>query len=516
MSSEFRRTLPARPDLGQQKKLAKELLRAFRAGDREAVARMRAALPDKTELSLADAQFVLAREYGFRSWRELVERIEQATADAKPPLERFREAVQRGDARQVRSLLRDHADVRAQVDAPIFAFDSPALVVASDEHPDVVDALLEFGADPNRRSDWWAGGFHPLHLLRGAAAERLLAAGAVPDACAAANLDRADLLAEMLARDPARVHERGGDGQTPLHFARSHTVADLLIDAGADVEARDVDHRATPAQWMIGDGAGSPRFALARHLVERGASADIFLAAALGLTARARAMLEADPSLLRQRTSEGEYAPKPPSAAHIYEWTIGGHRSPLHAAAKFGQLETLAAMERFATPVDRLLVACHRGDAGAAQAVIAEHPGIVERLGPLERGALTDEAWAANAPAVALMLDLGFDPGAVSLATHDGGTALHCAAWQGSAACVAAILRHEAGRALLEVRDLRHHGTPLHWCGHGSVHRGNPHGEYAEIARMLIDAGAVVTPEVAEWQGSDEFHEVVEDALRRA
>ena len=31
MSSAFRRSLPARPDLDQQKKLAKELLRAYRA-----------------------------------------------------------------------------------------------------------------------------------------------------------------------------------------------------------------------------------------------------------------------------------------------------------------------------------------------------------------------------------------------------------------------------------------------------------------------------------------------------
>ena len=69
MSSAFRRTLPAHPDLAQQKKLAKELLRAFRGGDREAIVRMRAELPDKTEISLADAQFVLAREYGFSSWR---------------------------------------------------------------------------------------------------------------------------------------------------------------------------------------------------------------------------------------------------------------------------------------------------------------------------------------------------------------------------------------------------------------------------------------------------------------
>jgi hypothetical protein len=64
------------------------------------------------------------------------------------------------------------------------------------------------------------------------------------------------------------------------------------------------------------------------------------------------------------------------------------------------------------------------------------------------------------------------------------------------------------------VHDPRFHGTPLHWCGHGSVNRGNPHGEYAEIARMLIDAGAHVAPDVAEWQGSDEFHEVIDEALR--
>ena len=179
--------------------------------------------------------------------------------------------------------MRDHPELRQRINEPVFAFNSPAIVAYAGDAA-MVDALLEAGADPNRRSDWWAGGFHPLHVVRGAAAERLLAAGAVPDACAAANLDRPDLLRAMLAEEPSRVHERGGDGQTPLHFARSRQVADLLLDAGADIDARDVDHRSTPAQWMIGDGAGSARWELARHLVERGASVDIFLAAALGLT----------------------------------------------------------------------------------------------------------------------------------------------------------------------------------------------------------------------------------------
>ena len=513
MSSAFRRTLPARPDLDQQKKLAKELLRAYRAGDREAVARVRAALPDEPSPSLTSAQFVLAREYGFASWRELRERIAQLAEERRPPLDRFKHAVQRGDARAVRALLERHADVRASVNAPIFAFDSPALVAVAGDHPALVDVLLEHGADPNRKSDWWAGGFHPLYSARGATAERLLAAGAVPDACAASQLDRADLLAAMLAEDSARVHERGGDGQTPLHFARSREVADLLLDAGADIDARDVDHRATPAQWMIGDGVGSPRFELASYLVGRGATADVFLAAALGLTDRVREMLERDPSLLRVRTGEGEYGQRPPSAQHIYQWTIGAHRSPMHAAAKFGQLETLAMMERYASPVERLLIACHRGDGDAARAVMAAHPDNMRRLDHVERAALTDEAWAANAVAVELMLELGFDPSAMSMTNHTGGSALHCAAWQGSLACVEAIVRRPAGVALLEVRDPMHHGTPLVWCAHGSEHRGNPHGEYGAIARRLIAAGARVEPQMLEWDGTDEVLAVLEEAL---
>jgi len=59
--SVFRRALPARPDVEQQKTLAKELLTAFRGGDAEARARIRAELPDKSRIALADAQFDLAR-----------------------------------------------------------------------------------------------------------------------------------------------------------------------------------------------------------------------------------------------------------------------------------------------------------------------------------------------------------------------------------------------------------------------------------------------------------------------
>jgi ankyrin repeat protein len=510
MSSPFRRTLPARPDLDQQKKLAKDLLRAFRAGDPQAAARMRAELPDKAELSLTDAQYVLAREYGFASWRELREQIEQRTIEQLSPIERFKRAVHDGDAKSLRAVLERHADVRAQIDAPIFSFDSPALVTISGDHLAAIDVLLEFGADPNRRSDWWAGAFHPLYGKHGAAAEHLIAAGAVPDACAAANLDRPDLLAAMIAEDPARVHERGGDGQTPLHFARSRAVVDLLLAAGADPDARDVDHRSTPAQWMLGDDPTSSRTELAAYLVERGASADIFLAAALGLTDRVQRMIESDPSLLRLRTSQGEYAEQPPSSYHIYQWTIGPNLSPLHVAAKFRRDETLTVIERFASPAERLLVACHRGDGDAARALIADRPDIMAKLDATERGALAHEAWLANVRAVSLMLELGFDPAARS---PNGGSALHCAAWMGSAECVDVILRYPASRALVDVRDPAFGSTPLGWCSHGSQNSKRRGADYVGVARLLIAAGARVEPRMLDEDLPDELHAVVEEAL---
>jgi ankyrin repeat protein len=517
MTSAPRRSLPARPDLDQQRKLARELLRAFERNDSGAITRVRAELPDKQRILLTDAQFVLAREYGFASWRDLKSHIDRVVQDAKPPLEQFRRAVQRGEVATLRRLLTRFTEVRAAINEPIFGFDSPALAAVSGRgNVELVDVLLEAGADPNRKTSWWAGGFHPLYSASGAVADRLIAAGAVVDACAAAHLDRPDILAELLRADPSRVHERGGDGQTPLHFARSRAIADMLLDGGADVNARDLDHRATAAEWMLGD-ADNPvksRLELARYLVERGASADIFLIAALGLTHRATQLLDADPSQLNLRTSQGQYDEQKPSSYHIYQWTIGPNLTPLQVASKFGQLETLGVMQRYASPAQRLLLACHRGDAKEARAIAVEHPGLVDRLGPDDRRALTDEAWTANAPAVRLLLELGFDPSVPGVSGPVGGTALHCAAWEGSAECVEALLSYDSGRALITVRDPNYQGTPLGWCAHGSTNCGNPRADHGKVARLLIAAGTVVEPDMLEWGGSDGFQEAIAEALR--
>ncbi len=396
-------------------------------------------------------------------------------------MQQLHDAMQRGDAAAVRTLFSQHAEFRPFINAPVFAFNAPA-IVAHANNLAMVEVLLEFGADPNVRSAWWAGPFHALHVATGAAAARLLAAGAIPDACAAAHLDDAALLEAMIAANPACVSERGGDGQTPLHFARSRGVIDLLLGAGADIDARDVDHRAAPAEWMLDRSRNAGRYALAQYLVERGAHADIFMTAALGLTDRARDLLQGNAALLDEQTSRGAYGEMPPSSFHMYFWTIGSNRSPLEVAAQFGHAETLAAMLPFATPVHRLRAACRRTDVDAARAVVREHPGLVASLSAQDQRAITDAAWDGDAPAVALMLELGFDPATPG---HDSGTALHCASWQGSAATVAVLLSAPQGRALLTVRDAHHNDMPLGWCRHGATH-GPRGGDHAAVETLLL------------------------------
>jgi len=408
----------------------------------------------------------------------------------------FRRAFEVRDATRLRALLTQHAAARAMIDAPLFPFDSPALAhFSGGDEVGLIDVLLEFGADPNLRTSWWAGGFHPLHGASPAVAERLIRAGAVVDACAAAHLDRIDLLRTILDAEPARVHERGGDGQTPLHFARSRAVVDLLLERGADIEARDVDHRSSPAQWMLERKPGAGRYDLARHLVERGATADVFLAAALGLTDRLRAMLEADPTLLDRRTGQDEYGAQPPSSYHIYYWTIGQNRSPLQVARQFGHREAAEIIRGFGGPKHRFLEACASARADEARRVLHAHPHVMGELTPADQRALADAAWAGDARAVELMIELGFDP---ATRGHDGGTALHCAAWEGSIACVEAILRDERGGGLVNDRDPNYGATPLGWCCHGAMHCGNPAADHAAVARLLLAAGAEPPDDIGE------------------
>ena len=56
-----------RPNIENLRKQAKTLLRDWQQGDSAAKERVAAIKPDKSDVSLQSVQFILAREYGFRS-----------------------------------------------------------------------------------------------------------------------------------------------------------------------------------------------------------------------------------------------------------------------------------------------------------------------------------------------------------------------------------------------------------------------------------------------------------------
>jgi hypothetical protein len=101
MAKQFHdRHFPVRPNLDQLKHQAKDLLRAIKQSDPEAVAELRKHHPtqgakaiDPASAKLADAQAALARSYGLANWPRLVTAC------------RMTDAIWRGDVEAVRSLI---------------------------------------------------------------------------------------------------------------------------------------------------------------------------------------------------------------------------------------------------------------------------------------------------------------------------------------------------------------------------------------------------------------------------
>src|SRR5256885_15705245 len=109
--------LPARPSLEQYRKQAKDLFKARKFA--EAIQRLKRFHPRLTKtteaeiadakLSLADAQWVIAREHAFESWPKFVKHI-QELARTDSPVSSFElavEAIVTGDVAVLSRLLRE-------------------------------------------------------------------------------------------------------------------------------------------------------------------------------------------------------------------------------------------------------------------------------------------------------------------------------------------------------------------------------------------------------------------------
>jgi ankyrin repeat protein len=401
------------------------------------------------------------------------------------PIELFKQAFANDDVRTVRDLFQRYPELKGKVNEPIAAFDAPAIAQARSR--EMLDALLEAGGDINAKSRWWAGGFGLLHGAAPELAAYAIQRGALIDVHAAARLGMLDKLRELVASDPSLMHARGGDGQTPLHFASTIPIAEFLVEKGADIDARDVDHESTPAQWMIRD-----RREIVRFLVQRGCHTDILMASALGDAELVRRHLEADPHCIHMRVS-GEYFHmiNPRAGGTIYQWTLGWYVSPHDVAKQFGHDDVFRLlMERSPAEV-RFVAACWNADRTTVKAVVEEHPELVSRLTSAYKRQVAHAARNNNVAAVGLMLASGLPVDALG---QHGATPLHWAAFHGNAEMAQEILRYNPP---LEQTDADFNGTPLGWAAYGSEHGwfcGT--GDYPGTVEALLKAGAKVPTKI--------------------
>ena len=268
------------------------------------------------------------------------------------PRAEFIEAVNEGDANRVKSVLTDNDELIEHIDEPWFAFDAPAVVfAASMVNRPLVEVLLDAGADIDVKSSWWAGETSALQHAAGVMlgynrelAEYLIERGATIDAHAAAGLDMAETLEALIRGNPDVVDVPGCDGMSPLHFAATPRIAELLLAHGADINLRDRDHYGTAAQWTM-----RRRPEVCRYLLEQGAEADVVLYCVMGDVERAKAEFEKNPDLLNLRINvkspKGYVIPtlKSPQieevpGGHVYAYQVGRTMPLLEIALQSKQM----------------------------------------------------------------------------------------------------------------------------------------------------------------------------------
>jgi len=300
--------LPVRTNLEQLRRRAKELLRDAKAGDPEALGRVRA-VGDR--LTVASAQLALAREHGFASWPRLKREVERREILTGRDLDRLRSmlsgepelaplklehwsdheqaaplgfmAMLRFDADRLglpRELPGTGAVAQALIDAgaPVDGDpddkETPLTTAASYGDAEVAKVLIDAGADVNARSAPDSGGVPGGSALLHAAVfgmtdvlDLLVEAGAevtsLEEAAAAGDVDG------WLTPEPdpqARIRA--------LVFAADHerlAVIDRLIDAGTPVDAFDEVWGRRALQVAAENG----RLASLRRLLEHGADPNL-------------------------------------------------------------------------------------------------------------------------------------------------------------------------------------------------------------------------------------------------
>jgi hypothetical protein len=480
------RGLPGNANFEQLKKGAKSFQRAVRAGDvgaGEVVCefhpRLSDAQPGSPELerfTRADAQLVIARQFGFASWPKLKGHLELVARYARSPhaqpvggalvddramvdeflrlacltygdddVERLRRArsmldehewlarasihtiAAAGEVQAARELLDRDSEQASLVGGPfgwqplLYLTYSRVSLGSGGSAVEVARLLLECGADPNA-GYLWEGLVPPFTALTGA----LGGGGAVPGHPEELALARLLLEHGADANDGQALYNRGWGPDLDEAWL------ELLFEFGLGTGDGG------PWRRLLGERQDSPR-----AMVE-----DLLMAAAAhGLTDRVRRLLA------RGVDPEGRGSCHP-----IYEG-----RSPVKEAALAGHMDVVsllvgagASWEHDA--VDELLAAAMAGNRDTVDRLLAADPDVRERAIDRRPDQLVRAAGQDSYEAVAVLIELGFDVNARSRTAP-----LHEAAMRGNVAIIRLLLDHGADP---NVHDTGYGATPAGWAKH--------------------------------------------------
>jgi ankyrin repeat protein len=487
-------------DLDQARRRAKELLRAARAGDPDALARMRGDRPPR----LADAQRAVAGDLGFPSWPALVDHVEAARGDREERRRRLVAAALDGrDDVAERLLAHDPALARAGLDVALVLGDERAVAAALDRDPELVSRELP-GVGRKPLSCACHSAFLRPSSPRAPAVRRVV-----------------ELLLDRGA-DVDEVHHNEYGAMSVLYgaagVAHDLETTRLLLDRGADPDDGESVYHAVEA----------PDTACLELLLDRGATVRdtnaLGNAIAMGDPAKVRVLLEkgdlrpSDPELRGAllRVGDPEIVRLLIDHGAALDARDSHGRTPYMRSARMRDPATMRLLEQAGAsteldPAAEWLGAVIRGDDEHAARVRAEHPDIV--LTDDDREDLPRWASAGADEVVARLLDAGVPLDARGV---DAGTALHYAGMWGRASTVELLLARGAEVDVLG-GPREHPGTPLAWTAWGSrMLRGAADrlDGYVGATAALLAAGARVTEGMIEV-AADEVAVLLEETAER-
>jgi ankyrin repeat protein len=425
---------PDAPNLDWLRKQAKRRLLELRAANPNA--------------QLSDAQFDLARQYGFSSWRALKEHIDLLTVEGQ-----LFDAARSGDVDTLTTLLDKHPD---KLHARAKPYEWTLLhAAAQNGRLPAVDLLLNRGLDVNTRET--------------------------------------------------------GDNTCAMHWAAAGGHLDVvrrLADAGGDVVGDGDDHEMAVIGWATcwDECDDAAHRAVVGFLVSRGARHHIFSAIAMNLADDVRRIVTADASALNRRQSRNENHRTPLHFAvlknrqEMISLLLELGADPL-AVDGSGQSVAVYAtapdtdrrvMEKIRAMTSAELVSAvrgHRPPRGGSMELVAllalgewdtaahmlrENARLIDADG----GVLHLMAKRNDVAAVTWLLDHGADPNGRWAHWDADVTPLHLAASRGHVDVVRLLL---AAGADPGIRDSKHDGDAIGWADHF---------RQPEIIRILKDHAA--------------------------